>query len=116
MSLKVVLFAFNGELMCFAHGLMYALDMNKRGYDVKMVIEAKALNQMKDLSSAEGKYGDLYRKVRDSGLIDCVCRACAQMTGTLDSALEQELNICDEMNGHPSMAKYMDSGYKVVVI
>ena len=36
---KVALFAFNGELMCFIHVLLNALDMNKKGYEVKIVIE-----------------------------------------------------------------------------
>ena len=31
---KVVLFAFNGELMCFIHVLLNALDMNERGHEL----------------------------------------------------------------------------------
>ena len=36
---KVVLVAFNGETMCFAHVLLNAMDMYKNGMDVKVVIE-----------------------------------------------------------------------------
>jgi len=39
---KVALFAFNGELMCFIHVLLNALDMNERGHQVKIVIEGAA--------------------------------------------------------------------------
>ena len=31
---KVALFAFNGELMCFIHVLLNAIDMKEKGYDV----------------------------------------------------------------------------------
>jgi hypothetical protein len=36
---KVVLFAFNGETMCFIHVLLNGLDMKANGYDIKIVIE-----------------------------------------------------------------------------
>ena len=39
---KVALFAFKGEPMCFIHVLLNALDMSKRGYEVKIVIEGAA--------------------------------------------------------------------------
>ena len=50
MSKKVVLVAFNGELMCFAHVLLNALDMNEKGYDVKVVIEGSATKSLSSLS------------------------------------------------------------------
>ena len=31
---KVVLFAFNGDFMCFIHVLLNALDMHEKGYEV----------------------------------------------------------------------------------
>jgi hypothetical protein len=35
---------------------------------------------------------------------------------SLESAKNQELPLCDEMYGHPSMARYMDDGYEIVVV
>jgi len=35
---KIALFAFNGKAMCFVHVLLNALDMNEKGYDVKVII------------------------------------------------------------------------------
>ena len=36
MNKKVAIFAFNGELMYFAHALLNAKDMKKKGYDIKL--------------------------------------------------------------------------------
>lgn len=36
---KVALFAFNGEPMCFVHVLLNALDMKKKGIDVKCTVQ-----------------------------------------------------------------------------
>ncbi len=50
-----------------------------------------------------------------AGIIDCVCKACSTQTGALESAEEQGLPICSEMSGHPSLSRYMEAGYEVIV-
>jgi hypothetical protein len=114
MDRKVVLVAFNGEPMCFVHVLLNALDMEKKGYDVKVVIEGSATNLVNELNDENRPFGKLYLSVREKGMIDCVCKACAAKMEALEGAREQELPLCGEMMGHPSLAKYIDEGYKVI--
>jgi hypothetical protein len=111
---KIVLFAFNGEPMCFVHALLTALDMNERKYDVKLVIEGTATKLVEKLADREAQFADLYARVKEKKLIDCVCRACSHKTGSLMSAEEQGLPICAELKGHPSMARYIDEGFEVI--
>ena len=111
---KVALFAFNGELACFAHVLLNALDMKNRGYDVRVVIEGDATKLVSLLRNETKPFAGLYRRAKDAGLIDCVCKACASKTGALNAAIEQELRLCDGMEGHPSIARYMEEGYEVL--
>lgn len=113
---KVALFAFRGEPMCFVHALLNALDMKEKGYDIKLIIEGTATKQIKELSDPNKPFANLYENVKRLGLVDCVCRACSNKMGSLESAEEQELPLCDEMSGHPSMSKYMDSGYEVIAL
>jgi hypothetical protein len=112
---KVALFAFTGETACFAHVLLNALDMKERGYEVKVIVEGTATQQVKLLAEEGRPFANLYRGVKDLGLIDCVCQACASVSGSLEAALEQGLTVCDEMSGHPSIARYMEAGYEVLV-
>lgn len=112
---KVAIFAFNGELMCFAHALLNALNMKEKGYDVKLVIEGSATRQIKELLDPKKPFSNLYEKARKTGIIDCVCKACSSATGSLESAKEQGLPICGEMSGHPSLSRYMEEGYEVIV-
>ena len=111
---KVVIFAFVGELPCFAHALINGLDMKKRGWDVKVVIEGSATRLIKDLANPEKPFASLYQKAKDAGIIDCVCRACSKMMGSLAAAEEQGLSLCDELGGHPGMARYIEAGYRVI--
>ena len=108
---KVALFAFNGELMCFVHVLLNALNMAEKGYDVKLVIEGSATKLIIDLADPGTPFSGLYKKVKEKGLIDCICKACAAKMGTLKEAEQQGIPLCDDMSGHPSMARYMEEGY-----
>ncbi|OQX94810.1 cytoplasmic protein [candidate division KSB1 bacterium 4572_119] len=111
---KVALFAFNGEPMCFAHVLLNGIDLHENGYDVKIIIEGTATKQVKELADEKKPFANLYSKIRDLGLIDCVCKACAAKTGSLEAATQQALPICDEMTGHPSIRRYSERGYEVI--
>jgi hypothetical protein len=115
MNKKVAIFAYNGEPMCFMHVLLNTLDMKERGYDVKLIIEGQATKQIKELTDPAKPFAELYEKVKKEGLIDCVCQACSNATGSLESAKEQGLTICAEMSGHPSVGRYIDNGYEVLV-
>jgi len=116
MSKKVAIFAFNGEIMCFAHAMINALEMRHKGYDVKLIIEGMATGAIAQLSDNSKPFSELYQKVRDEGLIDCVCLACSTKTGTAKQAEEQGLRLCGEMSGHPSMSRYIDAGYDLIVM
>lgn len=114
MDKRVVLVAFNGDPMCFVHVLLNAVDMKKRGYDVKVVIEGAATKLVNELNDAGKPFGKLYLEVRDATLIDCVCEACAAKMGALEGVKAQGLLLGNDMSGHPSLAKYIDQGYEVV--
>ncbi len=42
MNGKYALFAFNGDPMCFIHVILNTLDLNDRGYKVKVIVEGSA--------------------------------------------------------------------------
>ncbi|MBD3284725.1 cytoplasmic protein [candidate division WOR-3 bacterium] len=114
MAKKIALFAFNGDVTCFVHVLLNALEMNQKGYDVKIVMEGAAMRLISELADSAKPLSNLYRQVKEMGLIDCVCNACAAKTGALEAATEQWLPLCEEMSGHASMTKYLEQGYVII--
>jgi hypothetical protein len=114
--MKVAIFAFQGELMCFAHAMINAKDMHARGWDVKLIFEGAATRLLHELNSPEKPFGKLYAELKEQSIIDCVCKACSHKMGSLEEAETQGLALCDELNGHPSMARYMDQGYKIITM
>ncbi len=111
---KVALFAFTGELSCFVHVLLNALDLRERGFEVKVVVEGAATRLVKELPSAKEPLPTLYKRVKEAGLLDCVCQACAHQMTSLEEARAQALPLCAEMSGHPSMGRYIEDGYTIV--
>jgi hypothetical protein len=115
MERKIALFAFNGEPMCFAHALLNALDMKEKGFDIKLIIEGSATKQVKELLDSKKPFSNSYEKVKTAGIIDCVCQACSNAMGSLESAKEQKLPVCGEMSGHPSLSRYKEAGYDILI-
>ncbi len=112
---KVALFVFNGDPMCFVHVLLNALDMKDRGYDIKVIIEGTATKLVGELAEGGKPYSPLYEKVKEAGLIDCVCQACSKTMGSIDAVSRQNLPLCGDMMGHPGMARYMEAGYELLI-
>lgn len=111
---KAALFAFNGDPMCFVHVLLTALDMHQRGDEVKIVIEGSATRLVPDLGKTDHPLNRLYEKVKGLGLVDGACKACSGKTGVMDAVKAQGLKLLEEMNGHPSMARYGEEGFHIV--
>lgn len=111
---KIALFAFNGELMCFIHVLLNALDMTERGYEVKIVIEGSATKLVPELAKEDNPMHRLYEKAKGLDLIDGACKACSNKMGTLEAVKTQGFRLLDEMSGHPSIARYRQEGFEVI--
>lgn len=110
---KIALFAYNGELMCFAHVMLYAQELKEKGYDARIVIEGTATKLIKELGEPGTPFSDLYGAIKEAGLIDCVCMACSKKMGAYDEAVAQGLRVEGGMKGHPSLERYIAEGFSV---
>jgi hypothetical protein len=111
---KVCLFAFNGDPTCFVHVLLNALDMKAKGHETLIVIEGAAVKLVPELAQPGAPLHGLYVKVKDAGLIGCVCRACSLKMGVLAEVEAQGLPLGDDMSGHPSMADFTAKGFTII--
>lgn len=114
MAKKFALFAFNGDSMCFIHVLLNALDLNEKGFEVKVIIEGSATKLAKEFDNEDNPMYSLYKRVKDLGLLDCFCKACSNKMGSLSKVEDLGLPTCSEMKGHPSMGKYIEDGYTII--
>lgn len=111
---KVALFAFRGEPMCFIHVLLNGLDMLKRGFEVKIIIEGEATRLVPEFKKEESLLYGPFQKALEGGIIEGICRACSQKMGTLEEARQMGLRPLEDMGGHPSMGRYLEEGFMVI--
>lgn len=111
---KIALIAYSGELVCFSHVMLYALDYFQKGYHVEVVIEGAATRLITDLAQPGMPFSDLYQKLRAHDLIGCICKACSIKMRTYDEACEQGLSFGSELQGHPSLERFTREGYEVL--
>jgi len=111
---KIALFPFNGELLCFVHVMLNALDMKAKGYDVRLVFEGASVKLIPELAKADNPFHELYGKLLASGVVDGACNACSHKLGVVEAVKDQDIALIGKMAGHPAMSEYMDQGYEVV--
>jgi hypothetical protein len=114
MGEKFALFAFNGDPMCFIHVVLNALDLDKKGFEVKVIVEGSATKLAEQFENKENPFFKLYQELKESGLIDCFCKACCNKMGSLDKVEKLGFPLCDELMGHPSMASYIKKGFTII--
>lgn len=113
--MKKVLFAFRDDLIVFVHVLKNALEMNEKGWTIRVVLEGSATGMLAKLDDPSDSLYKLWKQSKKEGIIAGVCKACSIKMGTNENAISQGLNLLDSMAGHPSMADFMDEGYEILV-
>lgn len=110
---KFAFFAFNGNLMCFQHVLLNALDLDKKGHEAKIIIEGEAVTLLEKLESSNNKH---YFEAKENGIIDCVCKACSASLDVLEFNESIDIPLKGDMSGHPSMESYIKDGYEIITL
>lgn len=97
--------------MCFTHVLLNGLDMKEKGYDARIIIEGEAVKLVKELE--ENK---LFKKAKEQGIIDGICKACSAKLGVLEYNESSGIPLIGDMKGHPSMEAYIKEGYDIITL
>ncbi len=111
---KVVFFVFRDEEMCFIHVLLNALDLFSSGYHAQIVFEGSATRLIPLLAQSEHPLHHLYAQAKSQGLIAGACRACSAKMKVIEAVEKEALSLLDDMNGHPSVRRFVEQGFTVI--
>ncbi len=109
---KYLIYAMQGEEMCFMHVLMNALDLNQAGHEVKIIFEGASVKLAPVL---ERKKHVLYVQAKEKDLIAGVCKACSSSLSVMEEVEKTGLPLLDDMNGHAGIRPFVEEGYEVIV-
>lgn len=108
---KIAIFSFRGDPLCFVHVMLNALDLNAKGHEVKVILEGESVKLVRQMIESENA---MFRRLMDNELIACICKACSNKMGVLEYNANCGIPLADEMNGHPAMATWLESGFQII--
>jgi hypothetical protein len=111
---KLALFAFNGEMICFVHATLNALDLRYQGHEVALVVEGTATKLAPQFAGGYGPFGHLFDQVRQQDLLAGICRACSAKMATLEEVERLGLPLLDDMSGHAGMSPFIQQGFEII--
>lgn len=114
MSKKFAFFVFSGDPVCIVHVLLNALDLKSKGNIVQIVFEGRSTVLLPQLFEKTHQFHNLFEKVKDNNLVNCVCKACSMQLKVYEEVKKLNIPFGDEMSGHPSMQKFTDQGFLVI--
>src|SRR5262249_3820225 len=100
------------------HALLYSRELKEHGHDVVLVFDGAGTEWVAEWTKPDttGKLAPMYRAAEKLGSPEMVCDFCAGAFQVKESLQGRRVPLAAEFQGHPSIAKWVDQGYQIVVL
>ena len=100
------------------HALLYSKELTESGHDVVLLFNGAGTEWVEEWSKPDSanKSAPMYKELRDAGITQVVCNFCANAFQVKEGLQENKVPLTGEYKGHPSMAKWADKGYQIIVL
>ena len=100
------------------HAFLYAAELKERGHEVVLIFDGAGTEWAEELSNPDSasKLKPAYEQLKEQGIVEIVCDFCAAAFQVKEQLVERELPLVAEYEGHPSIAKWLDEGYQLIVL
>ena len=99
------------------HALLYATELAENGYEVVLIFDGAGTGWANELRKPENHLHKHYLKIQEMGMVEEICDYCAEkfkVKGQLPPR-QQDLLVGD-YEGHPSLVKWVEKGYQIIVL
>ena len=99
------------------HALLYAGELLSNGYKVVLIFDGAGTGWANELTSSEHPLSGLYRELKTKGIMEEVCDDCAEHLKVKDKLTEQQKALLTgEYKGHPSLIRWIEQGYRILIL
>ncbi len=100
------------------HAFLYAKELKEKGYDVVLIFDGAGTEWAEELSDPESdsKLLGAYKAFKETGTEEIICDYCAVAFDVKDDLLKREASFGSGYQGHPSIAKWVEKGYRLVIL
>ncbi len=100
------------------HAFLYAQELSEHGHEVVLIFDGAGTEWAAEFADPESqsKLKGMYQHLKESGVVEIVCDYCATAFKVKDKLTEHQAPLFSEYAGHPSIAKWADQGYQLIVL
>jgi len=100
------------------HALLYSQELHDHGHEVTLVFDGAGTQWVDEWSNpnSQSKYKSLYDNLRREGVTLVICDYCATAFQARTHIEQEKELLSAEYQGHPSIAKWVDQGYEVIIL
>ena len=100
------------------HALLYTRELKEHGHDVVLVFDGAGTEWAEEFTKPDSthKLTPMYRELSKLGVTKIICDFCAGAFGVKERLAQRQLPLVAEYAGHPSIAKWIDQGYQLLIL
>ena len=101
------------------HAFLYSRELKASGYEVVLMFDGAGTEWVHELTDpgSESPILSAYEKFRkEAGIQEIVCDYCAGAFHVKQELKERNIQMTSEYEGHPSIAKWADQGYQILIL
>jgi len=99
------------------HALLYSKELKEGGYPVVLIFDGAGTEWARAMRDPNNKLHAKYAELKKLGLIEEICDFCAgAFKVKKELKKDQSIPLIGEFEGHPSLRKWIDQGYQVIVL
>jgi len=100
------------------HAFVYAKELKEHGHAVILIFDGAGTEWAEELSDPKSpsKLKPLYDEFRATGTTEIICDYCANAFGVKKKLTERAAPLVGEYAGHPSIAKWVEQGYQLIIL
>jgi predicted peroxiredoxin len=120
---RKILFVIFAEDVCRQlHAFLYATDLHRKGYQIRIIVEGMATRLLADLEQAPPQLQKAFAEAKAAGLLAGACLQAASGCGSAEdrnivAAIEARgVGFLSDLDNHAGIEPFLREGYEVVAI
>ena len=100
------------------HAFLYARELKEHGHEVVLIFDGAGTEWAEELSNpaSTSKLKPAYEQLKERGIVEVICDYCATAFQVRTPLAERGRLLIAEYEGHPSIAKWIDEGYRLIIL
>lgn len=99
------------------HALLYTQELKQGGYDTVLIFDGAGTTWAEAFRDTSNRLHGRYEELKALGVTEEICDYCAGAFKVKESLPERAgAALVKEFGGHPSLKKWIDQGYQLIVL